>query len=331
MHAFFELRGEVVNFGTPAVSDAYLSGGSAFLALIAEALGAFLLMWAVMGTAVNPAAPKGVAGIAIGGALGVGVLIFGPATGASFNPARWFGPALIVRRLHRRVALHPRPDPRRGRRRAALPRGDGARRAAAAAPDAGARGVRRAAARDRELKGAAVNVLAVSDFLRNIFLILVATPFILLWGCALWDLIKGHHSGWAIVGWMLLILVVPIIGPMIYFAVRKPTTQDVDEQYLAERALQQERRAGRWAGPASAPTDACRTRTARRAGTRGSRRRAARLGRGGRAGSTSPARSSRPGARRACSSDPVGDCGCIGRREYPQPACQPPARSVVRR
>jgi len=73
---------------------AFLNGGSAFLALIAEALGAFLLTWAVMGTAVNPAAPKGVAGIAIGGALGVGVLIFGPATGASFNPARWFGPAL---------------------------------------------------------------------------------------------------------------------------------------------------------------------------------------------------------------------------------------------
>jgi MIP family channel proteins len=94
VHELFNLRGSVVNFGTPAVSDAFLHGGSAFLALLAEALGAFLLMWAVMGTAVNPAAPKGVAGIAIGGALGVGVLIFGPATGASFNPARWFGPAL---------------------------------------------------------------------------------------------------------------------------------------------------------------------------------------------------------------------------------------------
>ena len=91
---FFNVRGGVVDYGTPAVSDAYLRGGSVFLAFLAEGLGAFLLMWAVMGTAVNPVAPKGVAGIAIGGALGVGVLIFGPATGASFNPARWFGPAL---------------------------------------------------------------------------------------------------------------------------------------------------------------------------------------------------------------------------------------------
>jgi MIP family channel proteins len=91
---FFSARGGLVDFGTPSVSDAYLRGGSPFLALVVEAIGAFVLMWAVMGTAVNPAAPKGVAGIAIGGALGVGVLIFGPVTGASFNPARWFGPAL---------------------------------------------------------------------------------------------------------------------------------------------------------------------------------------------------------------------------------------------
>jgi MIP family channel proteins len=95
VHAFFSVRGDLVNFGTPGVSKLYLDGGSAFLALIAEAIGGFLLVWAVMGTAVNPVAPKGVAGIAIGGALAVGVLIFGPATGASFNPARWFGPALV--------------------------------------------------------------------------------------------------------------------------------------------------------------------------------------------------------------------------------------------
>ena len=92
--AFFLGRGSVVNYGTPSVSDAYLQGGSIGLAFLAEAIGTFALMWAVMGTAVNPRAPKGVAGAAIGGTLGLMVLIFGPATGGSFNPARWFGPAL---------------------------------------------------------------------------------------------------------------------------------------------------------------------------------------------------------------------------------------------
>ncbi|HWI72539.1 MAG TPA: aquaporin [Baekduia sp.] len=93
--AFFSTRGELLNFGAATVSPRYLHGGSVWLALLAEAVGAFILMWAVMGTAVNPDAPKGVAGWAIGGSLGLAVLIFGPATGGSFNPARWFGPALV--------------------------------------------------------------------------------------------------------------------------------------------------------------------------------------------------------------------------------------------
>jgi MIP family channel proteins len=92
---FFLGRGTLVNYGTPGVNDTMLQGGKIGLAFLAEAIGAFLIVWAVMGTAVNPNAPKGVAGAAIGGALALGVLIFGPATGASFNPARWLGPALV--------------------------------------------------------------------------------------------------------------------------------------------------------------------------------------------------------------------------------------------
>jgi hypothetical protein len=100
-----------------------------------------------------------------------------------------------------------------------------------------------------------VSVLAVSDFLHSVFIILVATPFVLLWGCALFDLIRGHHSGWAIVGWMVLILVIPIIGPMIYFGLRKPTHQadDAEQQYLAQRALQQEAARRPVGGPGLGP------------------------------------------------------------------------------
>jgi len=99
-----------------------------------------------------------------------------------------------------------------------------------------------------------VNVLAVSDFLRDFFLILLATPFILLWGCALWDLITSHrHHGLGIVGWMLVILVVPIIGPMIYFAARKPTSHEIDEKYLADRELQRAAASRPIGGPGLGP------------------------------------------------------------------------------
>jgi hypothetical protein len=82
-----------------------------------------------------------------------------------------------------------------------------------------------------------VPVLAVSNFMHSLFIILVATPFILLWGAALLDLIRGEHSGLGIVAWMLVILLIPIVGPLIYFAARKPTRDDVDQAYLAQRDL----------------------------------------------------------------------------------------------
>ena len=93
--AFYSTHGGLHDFGAATINPTYLHHGSVWLALLAEAIGTFALMWAVMGTAVNPEAPKGVAGLAIGGALGLAVLVFGPATGGSFNPARWFGPALV--------------------------------------------------------------------------------------------------------------------------------------------------------------------------------------------------------------------------------------------
>jgi aquaporin NIP len=52
-------------------------------------------MWAVMAVAVNPRGEKHFAGLVIGGALGLAVMVFGPATGAGLNPARWLGPALV--------------------------------------------------------------------------------------------------------------------------------------------------------------------------------------------------------------------------------------------
>ena len=97
-------------------------------------------------------------------------------------------------------------------------------------------------------------VFAVSEFLQTVFIILVATPFILLWGAALLDLIRGHqHHGVAIVAWMLVILIIPIIGPMLYFAFRKPTHSEVDQDYLARRELERDRTSQRIGGTGIVP------------------------------------------------------------------------------
>ena len=63
--------------------------------LLVEAVLTFFLALSVMGTAVDPAAPK-VGGFGIGVTLWMCFLAGGPLTGAALNPARAFGPALIA-------------------------------------------------------------------------------------------------------------------------------------------------------------------------------------------------------------------------------------------
>jgi glycerol uptake facilitator protein len=85
-------EGKAQNYGAPAVSD--VINGNLFPGMVVEALGTFFLLWAIIGVAVNPRATKDWAALAIGGALGMAVMVFAPLTGASFNPARAFGPDL---------------------------------------------------------------------------------------------------------------------------------------------------------------------------------------------------------------------------------------------
>jgi glycerol uptake facilitator-like aquaporin len=67
--------------------------GSVGPAFLAEMIGTFLLVWAIFGAAVNPRSDAAWAPWIIGGTLGLAVMIIGPLTGGSFNPARAFGPA----------------------------------------------------------------------------------------------------------------------------------------------------------------------------------------------------------------------------------------------
>jgi MIP family channel proteins len=85
-------EGRATDYGAATISP--LISGS-FAAACVEGLGAFLLVLAVCAVAMNPRARQEWAPWAIGSTLGFGVMIFGPLTGGSFNPARWFGPALI--------------------------------------------------------------------------------------------------------------------------------------------------------------------------------------------------------------------------------------------
>ena len=64
-------------------------------AILAEAIGTFVLMLVIMGVAVDERAPKGFAGLIIGLTVGGIITTIGNISGSSLNTARTFGPYLI--------------------------------------------------------------------------------------------------------------------------------------------------------------------------------------------------------------------------------------------
>ena len=84
---------KLVNYGAVGISPRL--DDKILLAMLAEFIGTFALVFAIMGAAVDPRTDRALGPLAIGAVLGVGVMVMGPLTGAGFNPARAFGPALV--------------------------------------------------------------------------------------------------------------------------------------------------------------------------------------------------------------------------------------------
>ena len=56
------------------------------------------------------------------------------------------------------------------------------------------------------------------------------------------DLFRSRHaSALATIGWMLLIIIVPFIGSLIYWLTRKSSRSEVERQYQAEADLRRTR------------------------------------------------------------------------------------------
>lgn len=65
------------------------------MGIFVEMILTFLLIFSIFGTAVDPRAPK-IGGFGIGLTVTFAILMGGPITGASMNPARTFGTALPI-------------------------------------------------------------------------------------------------------------------------------------------------------------------------------------------------------------------------------------------
>lgn len=82
--------GKVANLGATTPLN-----GNWLQSLVLETVLTFILMFVILGSGLDRRAHIGFAGIAIGLTVGLEAAFMGPITGASMNPARSLGPALI--------------------------------------------------------------------------------------------------------------------------------------------------------------------------------------------------------------------------------------------
>ena len=85
-------EGRATNYGAAQVSG--LLGGD-FQGMLIELIGTFCLVLVILAAVFSKKSVKDWAPLAIGVTLGFLVMVGGPLDGASYNPARWFGPALV--------------------------------------------------------------------------------------------------------------------------------------------------------------------------------------------------------------------------------------------
>ena len=91
------LRGSL---GNVAHVGATLPSGSQAQSFLWELVLSFFLMFVIMAVATDTRAVGEAAAIAIGGTVGLDAMFGGPISGASMNPARSLGPALVGGDLH---------------------------------------------------------------------------------------------------------------------------------------------------------------------------------------------------------------------------------------
>ena len=84
-----------VLFGVVASMGGHRPSGDVAQSLGMEVVITFSLMFVIMAIVANPGRIGRASGLMVGGTVALGVLVGGPISGGSMNPARSFGPALV--------------------------------------------------------------------------------------------------------------------------------------------------------------------------------------------------------------------------------------------
>jgi hypothetical protein len=68
----------------------------------------------------------------------------------------------------------------------------------------------------------------------GVLLWIVAVLLAVIWVVTAFDIFRRHYSGWTTFGWIALVVVLPFVGSLLYWVLRKPSAEEIERQRLAE-------------------------------------------------------------------------------------------------
>jgi hypothetical protein len=71
--------------------------------------------------------------------------------------------------------------------------------------------------------------------------VFILVPLIVVWALGVVDIVRRDLSRWATVGWILIVVLLPLIGTLAYFLLCKPTEKEIRQ---AQEAAAEQR--GNW-------------------------------------------------------------------------------------
>jgi hypothetical protein len=74
--------------------------------------------------------------------------------------------------------------------------------------------------------------------------VFILIPLIVVWLCGIVDIVRRDNlDRSAKAGWILIVVLLPVIGTIVYFAMRKPSDKEIREAQAASQDLE-----GDWPG-----------------------------------------------------------------------------------
>jgi cbb3-type cytochrome oxidase subunit 3 len=69
--------------------------------------------------------------------------------------------------------------------------------------------------------------------------VFILLPLLVIWGVALIDIFRRHLPRGTTAAWVLIVVLLPVVGTIAYFLLRKPTKEEIEQARQARQATGQ--------------------------------------------------------------------------------------------